>query len=180
MHVKVIDKPHSNLFAIVTRNPPLLQSNQRIKIILDDSILFVERGIVRSDVVGIFSELDRIENAEVFDLIVGYPIVESKAGFFFVGFYATDEMDICVCGHLCDQFFDLFSYFYAQKTLIWFLFDSLVFFLECVSDKFDPNIWQPQQKILSNQIFIFLPETVDHVLDVSRGVFDDERFAGVY
>lgn len=124
--------------------------------------------------IGIFSHLNGVQYSQVPDLIVADPVDEGEGSFFFIGFDAADEVQVGVCGHFSDELFDLFSDFDAEKLFVAFLFEYLQFFTEGVPNEADFGGAHSKEKVLPDEIFVFISEAVDHVLDISWGMFDDE------
>jgi hypothetical protein len=90
--------------------------------------------------VGIFSQLNGIEYAQIFDLIITYPIHKRKGRFLFVGFDASYEMHICIGRHFSDEISYLFPYLNTQESLVRFLLDSFVLFSESIANELDFDV----------------------------------------
>lgn len=179
MDIEVVDELHRDLLAIVGRDFPLRHLDQQSKVVFEYAILLIEVDVGSSDVIGVLSHLDGIEDPQVLYLVVADAVGKMKGVFFFIGFDASDEVHIGIGRHLKYKLSHLFSNLDAQKLFIPFLLQKLVLLSEGLTDKFDLDVSQPKEQIFSYQVFVLLSETVDHIFDVPRGVLYYKGFSDV-
>lgn len=94
---------HRKIAALGMRNVSILQADQMIQLILlQNTKLLVKIFVKNSDMITLFSHLDRIEDSKIFNLVVTDSIDKSEGFLLLIGFNTSHEMQICIFGHFFD------------------------------------------------------------------------------
>ena len=129
--------------------------------------------------IALLSHLDCIENSEILNLVVTNSINKSESLFLLVGFNTPHEMQIRIFGHFLNQFSHLFSDFDTKELFDILTFHSFQLLLKNGLENLALRLGEFVYNILSQKVFVFIPKSLDHVLNLAWRMLDDKGIPNV-
>jgi hypothetical protein len=114
----ISNKFDGDILAIERREFALAHGDEGGEILLEDTVLEVELGVVLPNVIRIFAHLDGVKDPQVLYLVVTHFINKGEPLLHFIRLYATDKVQIGVCRHFTDQIPYLLSNFHPKEPLV--------------------------------------------------------------